>query len=115
MRRLAAFGLGNRLHRRGPSPTRLENGPTDHGSADADELEPALRKNANVVRFSEALQLGSLHCGAMRHLGLGHGILLSVWNPVLPGASRVNGWVSADKCANSRMCFRIHKRLMSVG
>src|SRR3984957_15057437 len=42
----AAPRLGDRLHRRNPSPTRLENGAPDRGAPDLDQLQPAFWKFA---------------------------------------------------------------------
>jgi len=52
VRRLAAPRLGNRLHVGGPTPTRLENGPPEGGSAERNQVNLANSK----LRVSSGLE-----------------------------------------------------------
>src|SRR5208282_2320448 len=61
VRSFAALRLHNRLHRRRPSPPRLENGPANCGSADLDQFQSAFGKLPNLIRFTEVLQFRFFH------------------------------------------------------
>jgi hypothetical protein len=54
--------FGDRLHRGGPVPARLEDGAADGGTAGSDQLQSPARKLAHFLGRSEVLQLGSRHC-----------------------------------------------------
>src|SRR3954468_5802504 len=60
VRRLAALGAGERLHRGRPAPAGLEHGAPDGGAADVDQLDAALGKFAHFIRLAEILPLGTL-------------------------------------------------------
>src|SRR5207302_11109528 len=61
VRRFAALRLSDRLDRRRPLPARLEDRAAYRRAADLDELEPAFRKLANLVRLAEILAFGLFH------------------------------------------------------
>src|SRR5690606_11422097 len=80
VRRLAAFGLGERLHVVRPAPAGLEHEPADLAAADLDDLGPAARKFAQLVRMLESLVLT-----------LAHGFPPSFWRSRRDGAGTSRG------------------------
>jgi hypothetical protein len=61
VRGFAALGVDERLDRCRPFPARVEHRAADRRAADLDELEPALRELADLVRFLEVLAFGLFH------------------------------------------------------
>jgi hypothetical protein len=58
MRGFATLGLCKGFYRSRPLPSRLKCRPADHGPSDIDELHFPLGKCPDLIRSSEALQLG---------------------------------------------------------
>src|SRR5205807_30177 len=57
VRRLAARGFRDRLDRRRPAPSGLQRPPSEGDTVDGDQLDPAEREVARLVRLSQAFFL----------------------------------------------------------